>query len=131
MGLPAGANKESKCLLLLSRLSLSKPCENPNGFSPVIDDIGDKDYRIEYRCAALSNTVHEPLTQIHVPCFLHMLWGRILARNTKMPVQSGNSKVSARPDLAIYLLQILITTSFNSSLEKDNAHFSYVLEDGL
>ena len=29
------------------RLSLTKPCENPNGFSPVINDgfTGDKDYR--------------------------------------------------------------------------------------
>ena len=33
-----------------------------------------------------------------------------------MPVQNSNSKISARPDLATYLLQILIPAIFNSLL---------------
>ena len=40
---------------------------------------------------------------------------RVLARISKMPVQNSNSKNSAHPDLAIYLLQILVTT-FNNIL---------------
>ena len=31
-----------------------------------------------------------------------------------MPVQNSNFKISARPDLATYLLQILIPATFNS-----------------
>ena len=42
--------------------------------------------------------------------------GRVLARISKMPVQNSNSKISAHPDLATQLLQILITTTFNSLL---------------
>ena len=38
-----------------------------------------------------------------------------------MPVQSSNFKISARPDLATSLLQILIPATINS----------YVIEDGL
>ena len=41
---------------------------------------------------------------------------RVIARILKMPVQKSNSKISARPDLATYLLQILIPTTFNSLL---------------
>ena len=37
---------------------------------------------------------------------------RVLARISNMPVQNSNSKISARPDLAINLLQILIPTTF-------------------
>ena len=39
---------------------------------------------------------------------------RILARISKMPVQNGNFKISAHPDLATNLLQILIPATFNS-----------------
>ena len=40
--------------------------------------------------------------------------GRVLARISKMPVQNNNFKNFARPDLATYILQILITATFNS-----------------
>ena len=40
----------------------------------------------------------------------------VLARISKMPVQNSNSKISACPDLARELLQILIPTTFNSLL---------------
>ena len=46
--------------------------------------------------------------------------GRVLPRIFKMPVQKGNSKSSAHPDLVVQLLQILIPTIF-----------SHVPEDGL
>ena len=39
--------------------------------------------------------------------------GRVLARISKMPVQNSNFKRNSRPDLAIYLLQILIPATFN------------------
>ena len=39
---------------------------------------------------------------------------RVLARISKMPVQNSNFKISARPDLTTYLLQILIPATFNS-----------------
>ena len=39
---------------------------------------------------------------------------RVLARISKMPVQNSNFKISARPDLATYLLKILIPATFNS-----------------
>ena len=39
---------------------------------------------------------------------------RVLARISKMPVQNSNSKISARPDLATYLLQVLIPATINS-----------------
>ena len=43
-----------------------------------------------------------------------------------------NFKISARPDLATYILQILIpTTSKTYCVKKGILHFSYVLEDGL
>ena len=38
---------------------------------------------------------------------------RVLARISKMPVQNSNFKISARPDLATYLLQILISATIN------------------
>ena len=40
--------------------------------------------------------------------------GRVLARISKVPVQNSYFKISARPDLATYLLQILIPATFNS-----------------
>ena len=49
-----------------------------------------------------------------------------------MPVQNSKFKISARPDLATDLLQILIPATINSLVyQKGNLHFSYVLEDGL
>ena len=39
---------------------------------------------------------------------------RVLARISKMPVQNSIFKISAHPDLATYLLQILIPATFNS-----------------
>ena len=57
---------------------------------------------------------------------------RVLARISKIPVQNSYFKISARPDLATYLLQILIPATYNSLVcQKGNLHFSYVLEDGL
>ena len=41
-----------------------------------------------------------------------MAWD--LARISKMPVQISNFKIFACPDLATYLLQILIPATFNS-----------------
>ena len=64
-------------------------------------------------------------------------WGRdrVLARIFKMPDQNSNSKISARPDLATQLRQILIPTIFNKLIaycvEKGNSHFSHVFEVGL
>ena len=43
-----------------------------------------------------------------------MIIVRVLARISKMPVQNSNFKISARPDLAINLLQILIPATINS-----------------
>ena len=40
--------------------------------------------------------------------------GRVLARISKMPVQNSNFKMFARPDLASYLLQILLPATLNS-----------------
>ena len=50
-----------------------------------------------------------------------------------MSVQNSNFKISARPDLATNLLQILIPATSNSLVcqKKGNLHFSYVLEGGL
>ena len=49
-----------------------------------------------------------------------------------MPVQSSNFKISARPDLATSLLQILIPATINSLVcHKGHLHFSYAIEDGL
>ena len=65
---------------------------------------------------------------------LPLTWShcRVLARISKMTLQNCNFKMSARPNLATNLLQILITTTFNSLLcQKGNSNFSYVLEDGL
>ena len=39
---------------------------------------------------------------------------KVLARNSKMPVQNSNFKISARPDLATNLLQIIIPATINS-----------------
>ena len=52
---------------------------------------------------------------------------------SKMPVQNSNSKISAHPDSAIYLPQILLfINTFNRPLhQKCTLHFSYVLEDAL
>ena len=49
-----------------------------------------------------------------------------------MPFQKTNFNISAHPDLATQLLQILIPTRFYSFFDKKgNLHFSHVLEDGL
>ena len=49
-----------------------------------------------------------------------------------MPVQNSNSKMSALPELAPNLLQILIPTTFYSLFDqKDNLQFSHVLEEDL
>ena len=49
-----------------------------------------------------------------------------------MPVQNSNFKISARPDLATYLLQILIPATIDSvSKRAITIHFSYVLQDSL
>ena len=45
---------------------------------------------------------------------MDLLPGRVLARISKMPVQYSNFKNFARPDLATYVLQILIPATFNS-----------------
>ena len=44
-----------------------------------------------------------------------------------MPVQNSNPKNSARPDLATYLLQILVPTTSNNLLcqKRQYLHFSY------
>ena len=39
---------------------------------------------------------------------------RVLARISKMPIQNSDFKISARPDLATNLPQILITATINS-----------------
>ena len=44
--------------------------------------------------------------------------GRVLARISKMPVQNSNFKISAHPDLATNLLQILVPTTFGSLVSK-------------
>ena len=75
----------------------------------------------EFWCAIDTNT----------PCWLR-LWGRVLARIWRMPVQNSNSKYSARPDLATNLVQILISTTFDWLFcKKDNIHSRPVLEVGL
>ena len=57
---------------------------------------------------------------------------RVLARISKMPVQNSNFKISARPDLATYVLKILIPATFNSLVcQNGNLYVSYVLEDSL
>ena len=49
-----------------------------------------------------------------------------------MSAQNSNFKISARPDFATNLLQILVPAIINSLVcQKGNLHFSYVLEDGL
>ena len=49
-----------------------------------------------------------------------------------MPVQNSNFKISARPNLATNLLQILIPATINSLVsKKGNLQFSYVIKDGL
>ena len=58
---------------------------------------------------------------------------RVLGRISKMPVQKSILKIFARPDLATYLLQILIPATFDS-LVCPKGQFTlqlYVLEDGL
>ena len=57
---------------------------------------------------------------------------RVLARISKVPVQNSNFKIFARPDLATYLLKILIPAIINSLVcQKGNLLFSYVLKGGL
>ena len=56
--------------------------------------------------------------------------GRVLDSISKMPVQNSSFKISARPDLATYLLQILIPSN-SLVCQKGNLHFSYVLEHGF
>ena len=51
---------------------------------------------------------------------------RVLARISKMPVQNNNFKISARPDLVTYLLQILIPATFNS-LVCEKGQFTFQL----
>ena len=48
--------------------------------------------------------------------FLAVAGSRVIARISKMPVQNSNFKIFASPDLASYLLQILIPATFNSLL---------------
>ena len=48
------------------------------------------------------------------PMFYEILKSRVLARISEMPVQNSIFKISARPDLATNLLQILIPATFNS-----------------
>ena len=42
--------------------------------------------------------------------------GGVFARIFKMPVQNSNTKISAHPDLATQLLQVLIPAIFDSLL---------------
>ena len=60
---------------------------------------------------------------------------RVLAKISKIPVQNINYKKLARPDLATYLLQILIPATFNSLVCQKGQftlqQFSYVLEHVL
>ena len=53
------------------------------------------------------------LIQVKYP-YLTLCTSRVLARISKMPVQNSNFKISSCPDLATYLLQILIPAIFNS-----------------
>ena len=62
--------------------------------------------------------------------WLYVDFYRVLARISKMPVQNSIFKISARPDLATYLLQILIPATFNS-LVCQKGQFTLQLEDGL
>ena len=58
---------------------------------------------------------------------------RVLARIWKMPVQIRHSEISAHPDLATNVLQIVIPTTLNSLLCQKGQitlPFSHVLEDG-
>ena len=51
-----------------------------------------------------------------------------------MPVQNSNFKISAHPDLAFQLLQILYIYQLHIRaycIKKVNLHFSYILKDGL
>ena len=89
--------------------------------------------------SALQRTLYVNWSVMTNPCYLHLSWcipelsnilyllpeewcklqvlcNRVLARISKMPVQSSNFKISTRPDLTTYLLQILIPATFNSLL---------------
>ena len=48
----------------------------------------------------------------HLPNFMDP--GRVLAKISKMPVQNSNFNISARPDLATYLIQIPIPATIYS-----------------
>ena len=50
----------------------------------------------------------------------------VLARISKMPVQNSNFKISAGPDIATDLFQILIPATFNS-LVCQKGHFAFQL----
>ena len=57
---------------------------------------------------------------------------KVLARISKMPVQNSNSKISARPDLAMNLLQSLYQLHLTAYCVKTGSlHFSYILKNGL
>ena len=56
----------------------------------------------------------------------YALHSRVLARISKMPVQNSNLKIFALPDLATYLLQILIPATF-SSLVCQKGQFTFQL----
>ena len=55
----------------------------------------------------------------------------VVARISKMPVQNSNSKISASPDLATDLLQILIYQLHLMAycVKKSSLHISLVLKD--
>ena len=60
------------------------------------------------------------------------MYTRVLARISKKPVQNSNFKISARPDLATYLLQILIPATINSLVcHKGHLHIFHIIEDDL
>ena len=72
-----------------------------------------------YRSSALSRRCHSQQglwssLKVSFDEYIHTLGCRVLARISKMPVQNSNFKISARPDLAINLLQILIPATINS-----------------
>ena len=71
-------------------------------------------------CQRLSNMFSKPTREVRSKQLsgsqVSKSNGIYIARISKMPVQKSNSKISASPDLATYLLQILIPTTFNSLL---------------
>ena len=58
--------------------------------------------------------------------------GKVSARVLNMPVQNSNSKISALAELATYLPQILIPSTFYGLLgHKGIQYFNHVLEEDL